>query len=75
MIRIAVNKDNYFLGDFLIEGVSDDDYETLCSALFDIVGNALLQGFDPNKIKEALRYAETPIMFKEKREQVRKLRS
>ena len=75
MIRIAVNKDNYFLGDFLIEGISDDDYGTLCSALFDIVGNALLQGFDPNKIKEALRYAETPIMFKEKCEQVRKLRS
>ena len=73
MIRIAVNKDNYIFGDFLIEGISDDDYGTLCSALFDIVGNALLQGFDTNKIKEALRYAETPIILKEKRGQARTL--
>ena len=69
MIRITVNKDNYIFGDFLIEGISDDDYGTLCSALFDIVGNALLQGFEPDKIKDALRYAETPIMLKEKRKQ------
>ena len=69
MIRITVNKDNYIFGDFVIEGISDDDYGTLCSALFDIVGNALLQGFDPNKIKWALSYAETPIKLKEKRNQ------
>ena len=72
MIRITVNKDNYIFGDFVIEGISDDDYGTLCSALFDIVGNALLQGFDPNKIKWALSYAETPIMLKEKRKQANK---
>lgn len=72
MIRITVNKDNYIFGDFVIDGISDDDYSTLCSALFDIVGNALLQGFEPGKIKRALSYAETPIMLKEKRKQANK---
>lgn len=72
MIRITVNKDNYIFGDFVIDGISDDDYSTLCSALFDIVGNALLQGFEPDKIKRALSYAETPIMLKEKRKQANK---
>lgn len=75
MVEIKTILDSRFSSNFVIEGKTDDDCETLCSALYDIVGKAIAQGFEPDKIKAALSYAETPIMLKEKREQVRKLRS
>lgn len=65
MITIITNYDNRFIGDFVIEGTSPDDYETLCSALYDIVGKAISEGFDLAKIREALSYAQKPIYLEE----------
>ena len=65
MVEIKTTLDSRFSSNFVIEATSDDDYETLCSALYDIVGKAISQGFDLAKIKEALSYAKMPIYLEE----------
>lgn len=69
MVEIKTTLDSRFSSNFVIEGKTDDDYETLCSALYDIVGKAIAQGFDLAKIKKALLYAKMPIYLEERRKQ------
>ena len=66
MFKIVTNFKGRAFGDFVIEGTTNDDYNTLCSALYDIISNALRCGFNPEELREALKYAKMPIYLREK---------
>lgn len=70
MVEIKTTLDSRSSSNFVIEGATNDDYNTLCSALYDIISKALCCGFNPEELREALKYAKMPIYLEERRKRV-----